>query len=91
MTPWSVNREDEGTAAAFRNVRNYLPFPQMFVLWFLTPRRIVSLIEHLNVPSPHSVTMKVQVAQFSEVLEQTHYCTRCKNPDVINHMEKVPV
>jgi len=33
VTPWTTDLEDEGTAV-FRNVRNYLPVPQMFVLWF---------------------------------------------------------
>jgi len=65
----SYRRVTPGTAD-FRNVRNYLPVPQMFVLWFLTPCRVVSLIQHLNVPSPHSVIMQGQVAQFSEVLNK---------------------
>jgi hypothetical protein len=33
VNPGPADREDEGTAV-FRNVRNYLPVPQMFVLWF---------------------------------------------------------
>jgi len=89
VTPWTTDLEDEGTAV-FRNVRNYLPVPQMFVLWFFTPCKVVSLIQHLSVPSSHSVTLQVQVAQFSEVLVQTHYCTLCKNPQVVDHMERGP-
>jgi len=89
VTPWTADLEDE-CIAVFRNVRNFLPVPHILVLWFLTPCRAVSLIQRLNVPSPHAVTLQVQVAQFSEVLEQTHYCTRCKNPEVINHMEQGP-
>ena len=58
VTAWTTDLEDEGTAV-FRNVRNYLPVPQMFVLWFLTPCRVVSLIQHLSVPSPRSVTLQV--------------------------------
>ena len=89
VTPRTVTVNIKSLLSFETSVTIYQSLKCLF-LWFFTPCRVVSWIQHLNVPSPHSVTLKVQVPQFSELLEQTHYCTRCKSTEVINHVEQGP-